>query len=87
MRPCRSTLLGDAVGGWLTDFLFVKTGNVKFARRSVAISGMLGSGGGARVLDRAVRDRCLPAVPRRRHLSVLDRSEVSVIDKGRAIGA
>jgi MFS family permease len=36
--------LGDAVGGWLTDFLLVKTGNVKFARRSVAIIGMLGCG-------------------------------------------
>jgi sugar phosphate permease len=42
--PLGAGVLGDAVGGWLTDFLFVKTGNVKFARRSVAISGMLGCG-------------------------------------------
>jgi hypothetical protein len=28
----------------MTDFLLVKTGNVKFARRSVAIVGMLGCG-------------------------------------------
>src|ERR1700687_977323 len=37
-------VLGDAVGGWLTDFLLIKTDNVKFARRSVAIMGMLGCG-------------------------------------------
>ncbi|MFY9530351.1 MAG: MFS transporter [Candidatus Acidiferrales bacterium] len=43
--PLGAGVLGDAVGGWLTDFLLVKTGNVKFARRSVAIMGMLGCGG------------------------------------------
>src|ERR1700687_2072441 len=42
--PLGAGVLGDAVGGWLTDFLLVKTGNVKFARRSVAIMGMLGCG-------------------------------------------
>ncbi len=41
--PLGAGVVGDAVGGWLTDFLLVKTGNVKFARRSVAIMGMLGS--------------------------------------------
>ena len=42
--PLGAGVVGDAVGGWLTDFLLVKTGNVKFARRSVAIMGMLGCG-------------------------------------------
>jgi len=42
--PLAAGVLGDAVGGWLTDFLLIKTGNVKFARRSVAIMGMLGCG-------------------------------------------
>jgi sugar phosphate permease len=42
--PLAAGVLGDAVGGWLTDFLLLKTGNVKFARRSVAIMGMLGCG-------------------------------------------
>jgi hypothetical protein len=42
--PLGAGVLGDAVGGGLTDFLLVKTGNVKFARRSVAIMGMLGCG-------------------------------------------
>jgi sugar phosphate permease len=42
--PLGAGVLGDAAGGWLTDFLLVKTGNVKFARRSVAIMGMLGCG-------------------------------------------
>jgi sugar phosphate permease len=42
--PLSAGVFGDAVGGWLTDFLLVKTGNVKFARRSVAIMGMLGCG-------------------------------------------
>jgi sugar phosphate permease len=42
--PLGAGVLGDAVGGWLTDFLLIKTGNVKFARRSVAIMGMLGCG-------------------------------------------
>jgi sugar phosphate permease len=40
--PLGAGVLGDAVGGWLTDFLLMKTGSVKFARRSVAIMGMLG---------------------------------------------
>jgi sugar phosphate permease len=43
--PLGAGVFGDAVGGWLTDFLLVKTANVKFARRSVAIMGMLGCGG------------------------------------------
>ena len=42
--PLSAGVLGDAFGGWLTDFLLIKTGNVKFARRSVAIMGMLGCG-------------------------------------------
>jgi sugar phosphate permease len=43
--PLGAGVFGDAFGGWLTDFLLVKTGNVKFARRSVAIMGMLGCAG------------------------------------------
>jgi len=42
--PLGAGVLGDAFGGWLTDFLLVKTGKIKFARRSVAIMGMLGCG-------------------------------------------
>jgi sugar phosphate permease len=41
-RPLGAGVAGDAFGGWLTDFLLVKTGRVQFARRSVAITGMLG---------------------------------------------
>jgi sugar phosphate permease len=43
--PLGAGVLGDFFGGWLTDFLLVKTGNVKFSRRFVAIMGMLGCGG------------------------------------------
>jgi sugar phosphate permease len=42
--PLCGGVIGDAVGGWLTDKLLVKTGNLKFSRRSVAITGMLGCG-------------------------------------------
>ena len=42
--PLGAGVVGDAFGGWLTDFLLIKTGHVKFARRSVAIMGMLGCG-------------------------------------------
>ncbi|MGC2162779.1 MAG: MFS transporter, partial [Silvibacterium sp.] len=43
--PLGAGMFGDIFGGWLTDFLLEKTGNVTFARRSVAIMGMLGCGG------------------------------------------
>ena len=42
--PLAAGVLGDAFGGWLTDKLLVKTNNLKFARRSVAIVAMLGCG-------------------------------------------
>jgi sugar phosphate permease len=42
--PLFGGVLGDTLGGWLTDKLLVKTNNLKFARRSVAITGMLGCG-------------------------------------------
>jgi sugar phosphate permease len=42
--PLFAGVIGDTVGGWLTDLLLEKTGNTKFARRSVAIVGMLGCG-------------------------------------------
>src|SRR6202165_937905 len=37
-------VVGDPSGGWLTDKLLVKTNNLKFSRRSVAIVAMLGCG-------------------------------------------
>ena len=40
--PLAAGVVGDAFGGWLTDKLLVTTNNVKFARRSVAITAMLG---------------------------------------------
>jgi sugar phosphate permease len=41
--PLFGGMIGDSVGGWLTDYLLVKTGNTKFARRAVAVTGMLGT--------------------------------------------
>ena len=43
--PLLAGVLGDIAGGWLTDRLLVKTNNLKFSRRSVAIVAMLGCGG------------------------------------------
>ena len=40
--PLVAGVVGDTVGGIVTDRLLAKTGNIKFARRSVAIAGMLG---------------------------------------------
>jgi MFS family permease len=40
--PLWAGVVGDTVGGLATDWLLAKTGNIKFARRSVAITGMLG---------------------------------------------
>ncbi|MGH9678430.1 MAG: MFS transporter, partial [Candidatus Acidiferrales bacterium] len=42
--PLAAGVVGDALGGWLTDKLYVKTNNLKFSRRSVAITAMLGCG-------------------------------------------
>jgi sugar phosphate permease len=42
--PLLAGVMGDTLGGWLTDKLLVKTNNIKFSRRSVAIVGMLGCG-------------------------------------------
>jgi MFS family permease len=42
--PLMAGVVGDAFGGWLTDRLYVKTNNLKFSRRSVAITAMLGCG-------------------------------------------
>src|SRR3984893_14406146 len=39
--PLAAGVVGDAFGGWLTDKLLVKTNNLKFSRRSVAIVAML----------------------------------------------
>ena len=43
--PLLAGVVGDTFGGWLTDKLLVKTNNLRFARRSVAIVAMLGCGG------------------------------------------
>src|SRR3954465_13980329 len=40
--PLWAGVAGDTVGGLATDWLLAKTGNIKFARRAVAITGMLG---------------------------------------------
>ena len=42
--PLAAGVVGDAFGGWLTDKLYVKTNNLKFSRRSVAIVAMVGCG-------------------------------------------
>jgi sugar phosphate permease len=40
--PLAAMVIGNTVGGLATDWLLHKTGNTRFARRSVAIVGMLG---------------------------------------------
>jgi sugar phosphate permease len=40
--PLFAGVVGDTVGGLATDWLLKKTGNTKFARRAVAIVGLLG---------------------------------------------
>lgn len=40
--PLLAGVIGDALGGLLTDVALIKTGNLRFARRSVASIGMLG---------------------------------------------
>jgi len=40
--PLWAGVVGDTVGGLATDWLLKKTGNTKLARRSVAITGLLG---------------------------------------------
>src|SRR5246500_5672519 len=40
--PLWAGVVGDTVGGLATDWLLKKTGNTNFARRAVAITGMLG---------------------------------------------
>ncbi|MGD0266569.1 MAG: MFS transporter [Candidatus Methylomirabilota bacterium] len=41
--PLLAGVVGDTLGGWLTDYLLVKTGRTNFSRRIVAIIGMLGT--------------------------------------------
>jgi len=40
--PLFAGVIGDSVGGWFTDYLLIKTKDTKFARRAVAVTGMLG---------------------------------------------
>lgn len=39
MVPLIAATIGDTVGGWLSDHLARRTGNLRFARRAVAIAG------------------------------------------------
>ena len=41
MVPLIAATIGDTVGGWLSDRLAERTGNLRFARRSVAIVGFV----------------------------------------------
>jgi sugar phosphate permease len=41
MVPLIAATIGDTVGGWLSDHLARRTGNLRFARRSVAIAGFV----------------------------------------------
>jgi sugar phosphate permease len=40
--PLWAGVIGDTVGGLATDWLLARTGNTRFARRAVAMTGMLG---------------------------------------------
>jgi D-galactonate transporter len=40
--PLWAGVVGDTVGGLATDWLLAKSGNIKFARRAVAVTGLLG---------------------------------------------
>jgi sugar phosphate permease len=41
--PLIGGLLGDLVGGWTCDFLYKKTGNLNFARRSLIVISFIGT--------------------------------------------
>jgi nitrate/nitrite transporter NarK len=58
--PLLAGVVGDTIGGWLTDKLLMKTNNLKFARRTVAIIGMLGCG--ASILPAAITAKPYTAV-------------------------
>ena len=58
--PLLGGVVGDTCGGWLTDKLLVKTNSLKFARRSVAILGMVGCG--VSILPAAMTSNPLTAV-------------------------
>ena len=58
--PLLGGVAGDTTGGWLTDKLLVKTNSLKFARRSVAILGMVGCG--VSILPAAITSDPLTAV-------------------------
>ncbi|MGH9689594.1 MAG: MFS transporter [Candidatus Acidiferrales bacterium] len=58
--PLLAGVFGDITGGWLTDKLLVKTNNLKFSRRSVAIVAMLGCG--ASILPAAMTANTFTAI-------------------------
>jgi hypothetical protein len=41
--PLFAGVFGDGAGGWLTDYLLKRTGNIRFARRALAVTEMLGA--------------------------------------------
>lgn len=44
MVPLIAATIGDTVGGWYSDHLARRTGNLRLARRAVAIAGFIGAG-------------------------------------------
>jgi sugar phosphate permease len=58
--PLLAGVVGDTFGGWLTDKLLVKTNNLRFARRSVAIVAMLGCGASMLLAALAAKRDVLP---------------------------
>ncbi len=58
--PLFAGVIGDTVGGLATDWLMHKTGNAKLARRSVAVTGLLGCA--VFIVPAALTDDALTAV-------------------------
>ena len=58
--PLWAGVVGDTVGGLATDWLMTKTGNIKLARRLVAIIGMLGCA--AFIVPAAIAENAYTAV-------------------------
>jgi sugar phosphate permease len=58
--PLLAGVIGDTVGGLATDWLLKKTGSTKLARRSVAITGLLGCA--AFIVPAALTDNAYTAV-------------------------
>lgn len=61
MAVLAAAMVGDLVGGWTSDILARRTGNLRFARRSVAITGFLVAAG-CIIPATLTQDRILSAV-------------------------